>query len=337
MTYYIYFTDNNEYIYFEKENNSFPMTRFENASKFQLHSLLIDVTSNCKDIIQKLEELIKTNTKKKQVQKTFSELTSYSYLFNNFQDVLEKQDNKEAFIHSIIYNLKLLVDKVCMCSLIDVDVKYKKLDIQKQLAINTIQKKDENSVNSYLPSCLNTSVVYNKRNKELLSYSSFLGEVLKENIGNSWENVKKIVAGDNYQFLDVTCYSCKNLIEVFNVMFYYYKISKVKFYRCDNCEKFFIPANRHEKYCNRISPQDKTKTCKQYGIKETYKNNLNNDKIRSIHKKILQDYRNVINRHPYRSEEYEKKKEEYKEAYKENKNKMSEEDFYNWLLTQGVN
>ena len=112
--------------------------------------------------------------------------------------------------------------------------------------------------------------------------------------------------------------------------------------KCKNCGKYFIPSNRtNEKYCGNSSPQNVNKTCKEYGSKKTYRDKLNSNEVKKAHYTTSQFYRMKIIRSKSGKEKSSlvKKFDSYKLNYEKqknsfNKNKLSEEDFINWIIAQ---
>jgi hypothetical protein len=105
---------------------------------------------------------------------------------------------------------------------------------------------------------------------------------------------------------------------------------------CKNCTKFFIPENRSDTiYCSRISPQDKTKTCKEYGVAQAYKEKLKNHKASGLYRSIYMQKMMLIKRNPD-IQEYTNDFENFKNQVKKwkqdiKKNVNHEEAYINWL------
>ena len=117
-----------------------------------------------------------------------------------------------------------------------------------------------------------------------------------------------------------------------------YQIVKI----CNNCYKYFIPINRaDEKYCDRISPQNSKKTCKEYGAKKNYRDEIKSIPVKSEHNKTSQFFRMRINR---TKDDKEKHKylqlfDKYKENFQNKKvqfksGKLKENDFIEWIINQ---
>ena len=109
--------------------------------------------------------------------------------------------------------------------------------------------------------------------------------------------------------------------------------------KCQNCGEYFYPSYRSdEKYCDRTSPQDPDKTCKEYGARAAYRKTFESSPIKQIHKKLCQKYHNRVKR--AKNDEvkaknknfYDNYMKQYKEKQKEYKEgKISEEDLLRWL------
>lgn len=73
-------------------------------------------------------------------------------------------------------------------------------------------------------------------------------------------------------------YHCSTLEQFLQVSFFTSLTLNLNIKKCANCNKYFIAYQRSdEKYCNRTSPQDKNKSCKQYANFENWKNNINSN------------------------------------------------------------
>lgn len=68
---------------------------------------------------------------------------------------------------------------------------------------------------------------------------------------------------------------------------------------CQNCDRVFIPSNRSdEKYCDRISPQDKNRTCKEYGSQKLWYDRLKQDEAQKLYRNIYMSKQMLVKRHP---------------------------------------
>ena len=112
--------------------------------------------------------------------------------------------------------------------------------------------------------------------------------------------------------------------------------NKISVKKCNNCNNFFIPINRSDTlYCDRISPQDPSKTCKEYGAINTYNKNLKDSLSRSLYRKIYMSKQMLAKRNPDVFE-YKESFEKYKQHSKQWKADIkagvkTEEEFIAWL------
>lgn len=135
-----------------------------------------------------------------------------------------------------------------------------------------------------------------------------------------------------------------NIIELLNLIFINLTNKKIHMNICTNCANFFIPTSRtDEVYCNRKSPQNPNKTCKEYGAKKTYRDEIKSIPIKYEHNKTSQFFRMRINRanttNTKDKEMYQKKFNTYKENYQKKKEqyqsgKLKEKDFVEWIIKQ---
>lgn len=147
---------------------------------------------------------------------------------------------------------------------------------------------------------------------------------------------------ENSSLKMIKFYQFDNLIELLNLSLTTSIENKIIIKPCLNCYNFFIPESRtDEKYCNRKSPQNSTKTCKEYGANKTYREEIKSIPIKNEHNKTSQFFRMRISRAKLQKEKnvYETKFNKYKSEYtirkeKYNLGKLSEKDFINWIIKQ---
>jgi len=107
---------------------------------------------------------------------------------------------------------------------------------------------------------------------------------------------------------------------------------------CQNCNKYFIPYNRSDAlYCDRISPQDNTRTCKEYGTERLWYERLKKNEAAKLYRNIYQAKQMLVKRNPdipaYK-EYFESYKDQAKQWKAEVKNgTKSEKEFLAWLRT----
>ena len=165
------------------------------------------------------------------------------------------------------------------------------------------------------------------------------GKVYLDDEINNFDN-KKL----NLDMRIIEIFNINNLIELLNLSLIRIIDKKITITKCLNCGNYFIPENRsNEKYCNRISPQNPNKTCKEYGAKKTYRDEIKSTPIKYEHNRTSQFYRMRINRAKSQKEKnkYESIFNDYKENYQKNKikyksGKLKESDFVEWIKNQKI-
>ena len=71
------------------------------------------------------------------------------------------------------------------------------------------------------------------------------------------------------------------------------------FKRCKNCGKLFVPLSRSDElYCNCASPQDNTKTCKQYGSERLWYERLKEDEAAKLSRNVYMAKQMLVKRNP---------------------------------------
>lgn len=80
---------------------------------------------------------------------------------------------------------------------------------------------------------------------------------------------------------------------------YYFLLNGFCFKRCKNCGKFFVPLSRSdEMYCNNVSPQDKKRTCKEYGSQKLWYDRLKDDEAAKLSRNIYSAKQMLVKRNP---------------------------------------
>lgn len=152
----------------------------------------------------------------------------------------------------------------------------------------------------------------------------------------SKKNVFNIIFNENIS--PMYEYHCQTLEQFLQVSFFTALTLNLNIKKCENCGKYFIAYQRSdEKYCNRISPQDKNKTCKQFSNFENWKNNINSNEELKIYRRIYMAKQMQTRRNPENID----LKNNFELWKKEAQNKrneyihgnLSKKDFLNWLNT----
>lgn len=105
--------------------------------------------------------------------------------------------------------------------------------------------------------------------------------------------------------------------------------------QCKNCGKLFQPLRNDALYCDNISPQEETKTCKEYGAYQKWITNIKSDETTKLYRKIYMRKQMQAKRNPDIKmyvddfENYKKQTKKWKEDIK--KEKKTNDEFLNWL------
>ncbi len=159
----------------------------------------------------------------------------------------------------------------------------------KKCAYYTTFQLGKNKLFSDLPS---TNIVFSF---ELLSHG--LTKELKDMINNNISHALKTIFEKNIS--PIYEYNCQTLEQFLQISFFTCLTQNLNIKKCENCDKYFIAYQRSdEKYCNRSSPQDKNKTCKQYANLENWKNNINSNEELKIYRRIYMAKQMQTRRNP---------------------------------------
>ena len=132
-------------------------------------------------------------------------------------------------------------------------------------------------------------------------------------------------------------YHCLNINDYMIITFLQFIENNYLILKCKNCNKYFIPYKRTDTYyCDRLSPQDNTKTCKQYGADKAWwiRTKDENDWY-NLYRKIYQSFQVKAKRNPNdpqhkkNYDNFRKEANEWKQAVKEGT--KTETDFMKWL------
>jgi hypothetical protein len=133
------------------------------------------------------------------------------------------------------------------------------------------------------------------------------------------------------------CYECSTIDDYMIAAFLELIENDYLISKCENCGKFFIAYNRADTlYCDRISPQNTSKNCKQYGKEQKWLERTKNEKDwYSLYRKVYQTFQKKAIRNPGHKESrqafdnFRAEANEWKQKIK--KGTKTEEDFMSWL------
>lgn len=167
---------------------------------------------------------------------------------------------------------------------------------------------------------------------ELLSNG--LTEDLKQMLEKNPKQVFKNIFEKNIS--PIYEYNCQNLSQFLQISFFTCLIENFNIKKCENCHKYFIAYQRSdEKYCNRISPQNKNKTCKQYSNFENWKKNINTNEELKMYRRIYMAKQMKTRRNPEDNilkenfENWKKNAQKFRNEYIHGK--IEKDEFINWL------
>lgn len=158
----------------------------------------------------------------------------------------------------------------------------------------------------------------------------------KQTISLKLKRKSNILDAENSPSLYFT-YECLNISDYMIVTFLQLIENNYLILKCKNCNKYFIPYKRTDTYyCDRLSPQDSSKTCKQYGAdKAWWKRTKDENDWYNLYRKIYQSFQVKAKRNPNNPQfkqnydNFRSNANEWKKAVKEGK--KTEEEFMYWL------
>lgn len=144
--------------------------------------------------------------------------------------------------------------------------------------------------------------------------------------------------------LYLKAYDILNVQDFFNVYLDYFINDSFVLRKCKNCGKYFIPSSRSDtKYCDNVSPQNSSKTCRDIGADLFYKEKRNSNPVT----KAYSTARNTLSKRVSRCDKKDIKKLKklttqfdnlqigYEKRYKKyEKGQLSEEEFIDWIISQ---
>lgn len=147
-----------------------------------------------------------------------------------------------------------------------------------------------------------------------------------------------IMLKENSPFLYFN-YQCSNINDYMTASFLELIENNYFILKCKNCGKYFIAYNKiNTLYCDRISPQNPAKNCKQYGKEIKWLERTKDEKDwYSLYRKIYQVFQKKAIRNPEHKEsqklfdDFRTESIKWKKAVKEGT--KTEEEFIKWLQT----
>ncbi len=155
--------------------------------------------------------------------------------------------------------------------------------------------------------------------------SAILRETLLEYVPHSYDPDNTVFVYEVSDLLGAALGAARTLIEE------HFQIKK-----CGICGKYFVPLNRSDTlYCDRISPADPTRTCKEYGSQKLWYDRLKADEAAKLSRNIYSAKQMLVKRNPdilgYKKMfEYFKTERKKWEVWVKS-GKKSKEEYISWL------
>lgn len=130
-----------------------------------------------------------------------------------------------------------------------------------------------------------------------------------------------------------TTYFCDNLQDIVVALIYHILKAGYDIKECENCHKMFVPTtNKNEEYCDRISPQYPTKTCKSANILMKSLEREKSSETKILEKKIYNLLRTTARANNKKEEAFDKFKED-RDVWRENMKSgtKTESEYMTWL------
>ena len=115
----------------------------------------------------------------------------------------------------------------------------------------------------------------------------------------AFEKLKSYLKGKPTPTTILPVYRFINFEMFLRFLIYTMAINNERINICKNCGTYFRPPLRSDTlYCSNKSPQDSTKTCREYGAIKTYQDNLKTNKAMSLYRSIYMQKQMLSIRHP---------------------------------------
>lgn len=134
----------------------------------------------------------------------------------------------------------------------------------------------------------------------------------------------------------IEVFEVSNAVDAVLLSLFHLIQERVAVKKCANCGKFFVPLARSDAiYCDRLAPQDNTKTCKEYGSKVLWYEHVINDDVAKLARNVYSAKQMLAKRNSDKPEYM-----EMFEYFKQEKKKWEEqvkagtktrEEYANWL------
>ena len=127
-----------------------------------------------------------------------------------------------------------------------------------------------------------------------------------------------------------------NCLDVFDCILFDMIEKNITLKKCQNCGKYFVSSHSGMIYCDNISPQDESKTCREYGKYRDYLEKNRTDEATKLYRSIYNTMQNKSRRCNYENKTLVQAVEEFKKEGNEWRNdiksgRKTNEEFIEWL------
>ena len=162
--------------------------------------------------------------------------------------------------------------------------------------------------------------IINSQDSEVNKYESLLASF--ERHGKKTTAIKKL--------------TFSNGLDVFDCILFDMIEKNINLKQCPNCGKYFVSTHPYTIYCDNISPQDESKTCREYGKYRDYLEKNRTDEATKLYRSIYNTMQNKSRRCNYENKALVKAVKKFKKEGNEWRNdiksgRKTNEEFIKWL------
>ncbi len=155
--------------------------------------------------------------------------------------------------------------------------------IKTSVSVITDWKLVQEKAIEYLESCFHSNSITDKTKGYLFCKANYPYPEQKYTVTKKLKEIES----DGETKLEITDrYHLEKIIELIDIEMMYAVQNNLSIYKCKNCGKYFATLNAGAVYCNRMFSG--IQTCKQFGAKKTFHENLKEDKLLSLYEKTYQ-------------------------------------------------
>jgi len=125
-------------------------------------------------------------------------------------------------------------------------------------------------------------------------------EIVRTNQGpKRFEKTKEYFKGKESPDVAIPVYEFINFDVFLRFLLYTMAINNEQINICKNCGSYFCPPPKNDTlYCSKKSPQDSTKTCREFEARKKYKENIKNSEAMTLFRKLYMQKLMRVKRNP---------------------------------------